>query len=203
MGSVHPFLQAAVLVAGFLLGLPSVRGRRRGKQLHIDKPAADARTHTPCSCSAVSTMQLQQRRVVPPADSLPFPSRAAHTCHRRPAIEPPEENAKLLTVNAPAPYPPLCLRLALGTRVCVVRVDAMNVIIDTVSSICCCAANRRHGEQRLHVVGAACWQSLVVGMQPCGVLGVHAVTIVQYLVPRCHPHAGVPAAPTALHKLQP
>ncbi|KAI7846434.1 hypothetical protein COHA_000046 [Chlorella ohadii] len=51
---------------------------------------------------------------------------------RGPAIEPPEENAKLLTVNAPAPYPPLCLPLALGTRVCVVRVDATNVLLDTV-----------------------------------------------------------------------
>ncbi len=62
-----------------------------------------------------------------------YPRTLVHFLYRcRPAIEPPEENAKLLTVNAPAPYPPLCLPLALGTRVCVVRVDATNVLLDTV-----------------------------------------------------------------------
>lgn len=168
----------------------------------------------------------------------------------RPAIEPPEENAKLLTVNAPAPYPPLCLPLALGTRVCVVRVDAMNVIIDTVSSVCSYKANPRHAEQRLQMAEAAGWQGLAVGMQPRGV-GVDAICECEFVlgkvggcyrdwrsafrwsrccqttlgftscqaavpawpactpslwvahVPPCHPRAGVPAGPTALHKLQP
>ena len=32
------------------------------------------------------------------------------------------------------PYPPICLDLALGTRVCAVRVDAVRDLIDTVRS---------------------------------------------------------------------
>lgn len=72
-----------------------------------------------------------------PCDDMSPPSYAfvTHPMQRRPAIEPPEQNAKLLSVNAPAPYPPLCLPLALGTRVCVVRVDAMNVMLDTVRGL--------------------------------------------------------------------
>ena len=45
---------------------------------------------------------------------------------RRPAV-PPEHNSQLITVTWPVRVPPLCLELALGSRVCAVRVDKAEV----------------------------------------------------------------------------
>ncbi|PSC75775.1 hypothetical protein C2E20_1281 [Micractinium conductrix] len=52
----------------------------------------------------------------------------ATTLQRRPAVQPHSENEGLITVRGPAPFPPICLELALGTRVCVVRVDSIQVL---------------------------------------------------------------------------
>ncbi|KAI3427123.1 hypothetical protein D9Q98_007060 [Chlorella vulgaris] len=49
----------------------------------------------------------------------------APSLQRTPPLLDPQENRKLVTVWAPVPYPAICLDLALGTRVCVVRVDAI------------------------------------------------------------------------------
>lgn len=38
-----------------------------------------------------------------------------------------------MTVTAPLPFRPLCLRLALGTRVCGVRVDVIKDLWEVVS----------------------------------------------------------------------
>ena len=51
----------------------------------------------------------------------------------RPALYNQTEDARLVTVRAPAPYRPLCLELALGTRVCGVRVDAVKDLREVVS----------------------------------------------------------------------
>lgn len=50
---------------------------------------------------------------------------------RRTAVA-PQDNPKLITVTWPVPVPPMCLPLALGTRVCVVRVDSAEVLYKTV-----------------------------------------------------------------------
>ncbi|EFN56573.1 hypothetical protein CHLNCDRAFT_144252 [Chlorella variabilis] len=55
----------------------------------------------------------------------------APSLRRTPAVPFPD-NHELMTVRAPVPYPPICLDLALGTRVCAVRVDAVRDLIDTV-----------------------------------------------------------------------
>ena len=49
----------------------------------------------------------------------------------RPPV-PEEENTKLITVTWPVSVPPLCLELALGTRVCAVRVDSAAALQNTV-----------------------------------------------------------------------
>ena len=46
---------------------------------------------------------------------------------------PAEENKMLITVYWPVAVPPMCLELALGTRVCAVRVDSAAALKDTVS----------------------------------------------------------------------
>ena len=48
---------------------------------------------------------------------------------------PQEENKKLITVTWPVLVPPLCLELALGTRVCAVRVDSAAALQNTVRAM--------------------------------------------------------------------
>ncbi|PRW50814.1 hypothetical protein C2E21_5439 [Chlorella sorokiniana] len=43
-----------------------------------------------------------------------------------------QDNNRLITVTWPVPVPPMCLPLALGTRVCVVRVDSAEALYKTV-----------------------------------------------------------------------
>lgn len=44
----------------------------------------------------------------------------------------PQDNHRLITVTWPVPVPPMCLQLALGTRVCAMRVDSAEVLYKTV-----------------------------------------------------------------------
>ncbi len=96
----------------------------------------------------------------------------------------PEDNPKLITVTWPVSVPPLCLQLALGTRVCAVRVDSAEVLYQTVSMrwgrassidvqlVDCARARKgvsRAAQQRMQQAdsGAQCCAALRVTFQ-CG-----------------------------------
>lgn len=102
-----------------------------------------------------------------------------HACLCRGPL-PWAENKKLITVTWPVTVPPICLELALGTRVCAVRVDSAQDLMRVVGaallsdeSVGCCICSGPdasggcwHARTLMKVVGAASAQNLmsVVGL---------------------------------------
>ncbi len=115
------------------------------------RPACAARTLPACGDCVVGGQHSGTMLGIPLAWHWPCSQRMRTTCAQfflcklllpcRTAVA-AEDNRRLITVTWPVPVPPMCLALALGTRVCALRVDSAEVLYTTVSSSVCFATCR-------------------------------------------------------------